>query len=85
MTSHDMSHDLWALPGFIQVGITTLANLTAKHTSDTPPRTHFSLEQVRDICLQVSPPGNKGTIADFRNIITQLYNVTLKAMGLFSV
>ena len=32
--------------GFFQVGITALANLTARHADDTPPRTFFSLEKV---------------------------------------
>ena len=32
--------------GFFQVGITALANLTAKFAADDHPRTYFSLEKV---------------------------------------
>ena len=32
--------------GFFQVGITALANLTAKFAADDHPRTFFSLEKV---------------------------------------
>ena len=35
-----------SITGFIQVCITTLANLTAKHTADEPPRKFFALEEV---------------------------------------
>ena len=32
--------------GFFQVGITALANLTARYAASSPPRTFFSLEKV---------------------------------------
>ena len=37
--------------GFFQVGITALANLTAKYTDSDPPRTFFSLEKVQLIFI----------------------------------
>lgn len=40
-------------PGFIQVMITTLANLKARHASDQPPKTFFSLEDVYT-CVEFS-------------------------------
>ena len=52
--------------GFIQVGITTLANLTARYLDDgTEPRTFFSLEDVSHIHEHIHTHTHTHTVRTF--------------------
>ena len=43
---HSQSDIHHTFTGFFQVGITALANLTARYAAGDPPRTFFSLDKV---------------------------------------